>query len=166
MRRRDLILAPLCEAALLLIAGVAGWLSHQPFIFTSLGPTAYELVETPERRSAHPYSIVMGHLIAVVAGFIAIYVTGAVLAAPVSSSGVPLPRLGAAALAATLTVLGTLALKASQPAALSTTLLIALGTMQQPRDAAIIMGAVLLMALCGEPLRIWRLGNRQSQPQS
>jgi hypothetical protein len=62
----------------------------------------------------------------------------------------------ATVLSAALTVLGTLLARATQPAALSTTLLISLGTMQRWTDAAVIMAAVLLMTLVGEPLRHWR----------
>lgn len=165
MQRKDLLIAPLCEAGLLLVVGVAGWLSRQPLIFTSLGPTAYELVETPRRRSAQPYSILVGHLIAVGAGFLAVWVTGAWNAPIVSSAGITRPRLWAVILAAALTVFLTLLVRASQPAALSTTLLIALGSMQKPNDAAVIMGAVVLMVLLGEPLRSWRLRNQEGPAQ-
>jgi hypothetical protein len=64
--------------------------------------------------------------------------------------------VGAAAVSAALTVFVTLMVRATQPAALSTTLLISLGAMQQWRDGLIIMAAVLLMTLAGEPLRQWR----------
>lgn len=164
MSRRDLILAPLCEAALLLVVGLAGWLIQQPLIFTSLGPTAYELVETPERRSASPYSVLLGHAVAIAAGYIALYVTGAVHTPAISTHTIVLPRIWAAVMAASITVFVTLAAKASQPAAVSTALLICLGTLQQPRDAAIIMIAVVLMTIIGEPLRKWRLRTRP-QPQ-
>lgn len=151
------MIAPLCEAGLLLVVGVVGWLLRQPLIFTSLGPTAYELVETPHRRSAQTYSILVGHLTAVGAGFLAVWVTHAWYAPIVSSAGITPPRLWAVILAAGLTVLVTLLLRASQPAALSTTLLIALGSLQKPKDAAVIVGAVVLMVLVGQPLRLWRL---------
>ncbi|UWZ86231.1 HPP family protein [Occallatibacter riparius] len=157
MEGKDLVIAPVCEAALLALVGFAGWLTHQPMLFTSLGPTAYELVETPHRPTARPYSILVGHLIAVIGGYIALWVTGAWHVAPVSTAELLPARIGAAAIAAMLTVFGTLFLKASQPAALSTTLLIALGTMQRPRDAAVIMAAVALMNLLGEPIRAVRL---------
>ena len=163
MQKTDLLLAPLGEAFLILIAGLAGWLAHQPLIFASLGPTAYELIEMPHRRSARPWSIFAGHGVAVGAGYLALFATAAWKAGPVSPSGVPLPRVWAAVLAAGLTVFVTLLLRASQPAALSTTLLIALGIMQTPRDAAIIMGAVILMMAVGEPLRRWRLAAQEQR---
>jgi ABC-type Fe3+-siderophore transport system permease subunit len=156
-QKRDLAIAPICEGALILIASLAAWLAHQPLIFTSLGPTAYELVETPHRKSARPYNIIVGHLAGVVAGFVALLLTHAWTTPAVSTSNVQLPRVEAAALSAALTVFLTLLLRATQPAALSTTLLISLGTMQQWSDSLIIMAAVLLMTLAGEPLRRWRL---------
>jgi hypothetical protein len=158
----DLIIAPACEAALVAIVGCAGWISRQQMLFTSLGPTAYELVETPHRRSARPYCILVGHLIGVISGYAALLVTGAWYVAAVSATGVPPQRLLAAVVAVALTVFFTLLLKASQPAALSTTLLIALGSMQRPKDAAVIMAAVLLMTIVGEPLRILRLRTRSA----
>ena len=60
MRRRDLIVMPLCEAALLAIVGLTAWWTGRPFLFASLGPTAYELVEAPERITARPYNIIVG----------------------------------------------------------------------------------------------------------
>jgi len=160
MERRDLLIAPAGEAALILIVGLAGYLARQPLIFASLGPTAYELIETPHRRSARPYSIFVGHLVGVGAGYLAIFLAGA-WHAPAVTGPVPLSRVWAAVLAAALTVLGTLLLRAGQPAAIATTLLIALGMMQEPRDAAIIIGAVVLMIAAGEPLRALRLKTQE-----
>jgi hypothetical protein len=156
MPRKDLLIAPTLEAALIFVVALAGWLAHQPLIFASLGPTAYELVETPERKSARPYNIVVGHLVAVVSAFLALALSHAWSVPPVSSSGVPLLRVWAAMLATAITVFGTLLLKATQPAALSTTLLVSLGVMQTWKDGAIIMIAVLLMTLIGEPVRRFR----------
>lgn len=165
MQKRDLIIAPLAEAALLAIAGAAGWLTHQPMLFTSLGPTAYELIETPHRPSARPYSVIVGHLIGVAAGYAALWMTGAWHVPGVSSAGVLPLRIASASVAALLTVFGNLALKAAQPAALSTTLLIALGTMQKPIDAAVIMGSVGLMTLLGDPIRAVRLRKQNEREQ-
>jgi hypothetical protein len=81
---------------------------------------------------------------------------------PVASiHGVPLLRVGASTLAAMLTVFLTLLARATQPAALSTTLLISLGIMQTPREGAVIMASVLLITAIGQPLRRWRLKSIQ-----
>lgn len=71
---------------LILVMAVASWVARNPFIFASLGPTAFELVETPERPSARAYNILVGHLIGVLAAFLALYVTGAAHVAPLSLS--------------------------------------------------------------------------------
>ena len=47
----------------------------------------------------------------------------------------------------------TLTLKASQPAALSTTLLVSLGSMQRGRDAVAIIIGVLILTALGDPIR-------------
>ena len=157
MRRRDLIIAPLCESALILIAGLAAWIAHQPLFFASLGPTAFELVETPERPSARPYNIIVGHLIGVLCGFAALALTHAWSTPAVSTSSISLQRVWAAAIAALLTVFFALLARAQQPAALSTTLLIATGSMQRLEDGPVIMAAILLITIVGEPLRRWRM---------
>jgi CBS-domain-containing membrane protein len=160
-RNRDLMIAPLGEAFLLLVAALVGWVLHQPLVFASLGPTAYELVETPHRRSAQPYSVFVGHLVAVAAGFAAIFIAGCWHTPPVSHAGVPFHRIWAAVIAVSFTVFVNLLLRASQPAALSTALLVSLGIMQSPPDAAILMGGVVLMILLGEPIRLWRLRHQE-----
>lgn len=161
MLRRDLLIAPLCEAALLLVAGLAAWLTHKPLIFASLGPTAYELVETPERKSARPYNVFVGHLVGVLAGFFALWMTGAWSWPGVSAGWIGWRRIGAVVIAAALTVVVTLLIDAAQPAAIATTLLITLGLFQKWQDGIAIVCAVLLMLVCGEPLRNWRLRNKE-----
>lgn len=156
MQRRELLIAPACEGALVLAVALVAWLAREPLIFASLGPTAYELIETPRRPSARPYNVIVGHLIAVLAAYIALYVTRGWWAPAASLGDLRMTRVLCATVAALLTVLGTLLLRANQPAALSTTLVIALGVMQRKRDALFIMAGVLLMTAIGEPLRRWR----------
>lgn len=157
MSKKELLIAPISEGALILIAGIVGWAAHQPLVFASLGPTIYEIVETPKQPSARPYNVVVGHLIGVLAGFVAVYIILGWGAPPVSALGVPLTRVWAATLAALITVLFTLLVRATQPAALSTTLLISLGLMQTWAQGGIIMGGVVLITLLGEPIRKMRL---------
>jgi HPP family len=161
--RNEFVIAPVCEGALILAVSAAGWLTHSPLAFTSLGPTAFELIETPNRPSAKPYNVIVGHLIGVVAGFAALALTRAWFAPSVSSGSVALPRVWAAAISALLTVLFTLLVNAQQPAALSTTLLVSLGTLQRWQDGFFIMGAVVLLVLLGEPLRRWRSEQKAEQ---
>lgn len=156
MLRKDLVIAPICEGALILVVSIAGWLTKSPLVFTSLGPTAFELIETPNRPSARPYNVIVGHLIGVLAGFAALWITNAWAAPGIATGKVALPRVAAATISALLTVLVTLLVHATQPAALSTTLLVSLGTLQQWQYGFVIMAAVLLLVFLGEPLRRWR----------
>lgn len=162
MSRKELLIAPVSEAALILIAAIIGWASHQPLVFASLGPTVYEMIETPKQPSARPYNVVVGHLIGVLAGFAAIYIVQGWEAPQVSALGVPLTRVWTATIAALLTVFFTLLARATQPAALATTLLISLGLMQTWTQGGIIMGGVVLIAILGEPLRRMRLQSAKS----
>lgn len=158
--QRDAVIAPLCEAGLLLIAGIAALVVHQPLFFASLGPTAYELTEMPTSPSARPYNILIGNLLAVISGFLALWMTHAWSSPAVSTNHISLDRLWAAVVATLLTVLFTILFKATQPAALSTTLMVATGTMQRPIDGPVIMAGILLVTAFGEPVRRWRVRHR------
>ncbi len=161
----DVFWATLGEGGLVLVLAAIGWATRQPLIFASLGPTAYELVEQPQLRSARAYNIVVGHLIGLGAGFVALYLLNAWAAPNVISAGVvSTKRLWAVAIAAALTTLVSLTLKAGQPAALATTLLVSLGSMQTRRDALAIMAGVLIITAIGEPVRRFRLNHTEIRP--
>jgi hypothetical protein len=163
--RADLVWATLGEGGLVLVLAAIGWAVRQPLIFASLGPTAYELVEQPQLRSARTYNIIVGHLIGLAAGFFAVYLLHGWAAPNVILTGVVSEeRLWAATIAATLTTLVTLVVKAGQPAALATTRLVSLGSMQTRRDAIAIIAGVLIIAAIGEPVRQYRLKHTEIRP--
>jgi hypothetical protein len=150
---------------LVLALAAIGWATKQPVIFASLGPTAYELVEQPQARSSRAYNIIVGHLVGLGAGFLSIYLLHAFFEPNVIATGIVSPRrVWAIALAASLTTLVTLILKSVQPAALATTLLISLGSMQTLRDAVAIVAGVLIITVIGEPVRRFRLKYTQIRP--
>lgn len=157
-RRSDLVWATLGEGGLILAMAAVGWVSGLPLIFASLGPTAYELVEQPHMKSARAYNVIVGHICALGAGFFALWILHAWSAPNVLSAGVVSPaRIWAATTAAVLTTLLCLLLKAGQPAALATTLLVSLGAMQTRKSAITIVIGVLIIATIGEPVRRIRL---------
>ncbi|HEY6442056.1 MAG TPA: HPP family protein [Candidatus Acidoferrales bacterium] len=163
--REDLLWATLGEGGLLLVMAAIGLATRQPLIFASLGPTAYELVEQPQIRSARPYNIIVGHLVGLGAGFLTLYLLRAWAAPNVLATGVvTTTRVWAVVVAAVLTTLINLILRASQPAALATTLLVSLGAMQTRRDAIAIILGVLIITAIGEPLRRFRLKHTQIRP--
>lgn len=155
-RPLDAFWATLGEGSLILVMAAIAWAARQPLIFASLGPTAYELVEQPRLRSARTYNVIVGHFVGLGSGFLALFLFHA-WTAPSVISGLTSPRAFAAVVAATITTLVNLILRASQPAALSTTLLVSLGAMQTRRDAVAIIAGVLIIALIGEPIRRFRL---------
>lgn len=151
---KNLLYASLGEGALILLMGAIALAVRRPVIFASLGPTAYELVEKPLAPSARTYNIIVGHMVGLGAGLFSLWLLAAWNAPKVASTGfVTSPRLWAAVLSVVITTAATLSLKASQPASLSTTLLVSLGSMQTIGDAATIAIAVLIIAAVGEPLR-------------
>jgi hypothetical protein len=154
----ELTTATVGEAALILVMAAAGWATKQPLIFASLGPTAYELVEKPKDRSSRAYNIIVGHLVGLGAGLLALYLLNAWQEPNVALTGVvSARRVWAAVIAAALTTLGTLLLRAAQPASIATSLLVAVGSMQSAHDAVVIVIAVLMIAAIGEPLRRVRM---------
>lgn len=164
--KRDLVIAPVGEAGLILIVAAIGFVASWPFVFASLGPTAYEIIEKPESKSARPYNVIAGHLVALGAGFFALWALNAWAAPKVMSSGfVPEPRIWASVLAAGLATVCTLAIGASQPASLATALLVSLGAMQTARDALAIVLGVLLITALGEPVRRIRLAHLPAKPE-
>lgn len=155
--RRDTFIAAAYEAGLLLLAALLSYLLHAPLIFASLGPTIYEMVEMPKQPSAQPYNVLVGHSIGILAGLVALGSTHAFASPALSIHGVPLVRVFSVVIAGFLTVVGTLLLKATQPAALSTTLLVALGTMQTWTAILSIACGVALIVVVAEPIRRSRL---------
>ncbi len=154
----DLVWGPLWEALLVLIAGATAVWSGHPWLFTSLGPTAYELAEKPDLKSARFYNVVVGHFVGIGCGFTAVALLGAWDAPSVNAHALLTPvRMWTATVAVFLTVLLNLLLKSGQPAALATTLLISLGAMQTADSALWLATGVLIVACVGEPLRRIRL---------
>lgn len=158
----DIVWAPVIAAFLMLIVGLLGLAFRQPWLFPSLGPTAFLQAEQPEQPTARFYNTVAGHLHGLVAGVLAVLILGASTAPPVLSTGELTPvRVWAAVLAVVLNMLFGFVLKASHPPAAATTLLVALGGFKPTwQDAATIMIGVLIVAIVGEALRRFRLKGR------
>lgn len=154
----DKIIAPLCEGALILCVGVVGVLSHSALLFSSLGATAFEQIEKSRSRSARPYNVIVGHISGIICAFIAVALLG-VWSHPavLSTHSLPTARVWAAVLAVSLTVVLNQFIKAQQPAACSTTLLVALGSFSSPRQAALLISGVLVVAVLGELVRQLRI---------
>lgn len=157
VRRWEWLIAPGCEAALILVVGLVAWGTRTPMLFASLGPTAYELVESPGRPTARIYNVIVGHGCGVVSGLLALLMLGQWQAGVLPGGTVTGMRVLVVALAALLTVLLTLLVEAQQPAAVSSALVVALGRESHLRQAGFMLLAIVLLRMLGEPLWRWRL---------
>lgn len=131
------------------VMAAAAWATASPFVFPSLGPTAFLFFYTPTAASAAPRNTVLGHLIGAVAGYISLLVFGLATAAPALSSSVTLPRVGAAALSLGLTAGLMVWLRVPHPPAGATTLIVSLGILRTPLQLAVLMLAVVALTIQG-----------------
>jgi len=146
-------------ALLAILAAITG----NPFVFPSLGPTAYLFFFTPLADAATPRNAILGHAIALACGF------GAFSAAGLGyfQNGFPAhlfwPRVLAAALSLSATGAIMVLLDINHPPAGATTLIVSLGIIAQPRLLPIIEAAVVLLTLqafvinrlAGIPYPLW-----------
>jgi CBS-domain-containing membrane protein len=129
-----------------LLAGVA-MLTKTPFIFPSLGPTAFLFFFTPTLPTASPRHTLLGHAIGIACGYGSLLVTGLEHAPPAIVTGVDLARVIAAALSLASTGALMILLKAAHPPAGATTLIISLGIVTAPFNLLVIEIAVALLVL-------------------
>ncbi len=157
----DAVFAPLSTAGLMLVVGALGTVARQRWLFPSLGPTAFLQAEYPAHRTARLYHVVAGHGIGLAAGLVAVWLVGASSGSSVLvTHHLTAARTWAAVIAVALTIAGSLVLRASHPPAVSTSMLLALGSFRPTwHDALTIAVGVLVVALAGELLRRARLGN-------
>ena len=151
----DVLWTPSVVAGVIVTIGLLAILFNQPWLFASLGPTAYLIAHSPNHPAAAFYNTVVGHLVAVASGFLVVAVIGADDAPSLFVThhlvGI---RVLASAVALGLAIAGELLLRASHPPAAATVLLITLGGFSVSfHSALMIMAGVLLLSLLGEPLR-------------
>lgn len=130
--------------AIAIMSGIA-MLSHTPFIFPSLGPTAVLLFYTPLAPTASPRHTIYGHAIGIVCGYGALRLTSLHHAPAAAMTGVTDARILAAALSLALTGALMILLKAAHPPAAATTLIISLGIVTRPFYLVVIEVAVVLL---------------------
>lgn len=145
------------------LMSVVALLSRQPFIFPSLGPTAFLLFYTPTQPTASPRNTFCGHLIGAVAGYLSLAIFGLLDAGPALVVGVTWARVGAAALSLALTSGAMVWLRVPHPPAGATTLIVSLGLLTTiPKLCVLMLGVILLLVqgftinrLAGIPYPVW-----------
>ena len=154
-----------------LLAAVAR-ISGTPFVFPSLGPTAFLLFATPLLPAASPRNTIYGHAIGIACGYGALWATGLAHAPPAMVTGVSWDRVIAAALSLAATGALMMLLDAPHPPAGATTLIVSLGIVIHPFHLAIIEVAVALLVLqaiainrlAGTPYPLWRSPQKTGDP--
>lgn len=135
------------EAGLLIGAlGVVLWATGRPFVFPSLGPTAFLLALHP--RTYSPREVIGGHLCGVLGGLSAYFLLaeGLVLTQlPPAGSWAAAHLTGSAALSVTLTTGGMLLTRTVHGPACATTLIVSLGLLSTLLDGLVIVLAVAIL---------------------
>jgi CBS-domain-containing membrane protein len=128
------------------IMSLAALATGQPFIFPSLGPTAFLLFYSPTLPTASPRNTITGHLIGAAAGYVSLAIFGLLDDGPALLVGVDWPRVGAAALSLGLTAGMMVWLKVPHPPAGATTLIVSLGLITTiPKLLVLMLGVILLV---------------------
>jgi CBS-domain-containing membrane protein len=91
--------------------------------------------------------VLVGHVVAVAAGWLALVVTGLRSAPPVVQAGLDARYVTAAVIALGLTVLVLQVVRMPHPPAGATTLIVALGILKTPGELAVIVLSVVLVTL-------------------
>ena len=128
------------------LAAVA-MISRTPFIFPSLGPTAFLLFFTPTARAASPRNTLYGHALGILCGYAALWLAGLQYAPSAMLEGVNLPRVLAAAFSLGATGALMILFRVVHPPAGATTLIVSLGIITSPFHLLIIEVAVAIMVL-------------------
>ncbi|MFC6825798.1 HPP family protein [Halopelagius fulvigenes] len=130
------------------ILGLVGWVSGHPFIFPSLGPSAFILAFERRGERTRTYRIVGGHLIGGVCGLFAYWLLAAGTVLTTSPPGLSLEGLRLAAsgfLSVVLTSWGMIATDTKHAPACATTLIVSLGLLSSLTEVAIIVASVVIL---------------------
>jgi CBS-domain-containing membrane protein len=132
--------------AVSLLAGLAV-VSHTPFVFPSVVPTAFLLYFMPLAPTASPRNTLCGHALGIGCGYAALCVVGLEHAPSAILEDIHWPRVLAAALSLAATGALMILFRVVHPPAGATTLIISLGFIIAPAHLWAIEVAVALMAM-------------------
>ena len=124
-----------------------GYLSQLPFIFPSLGPTAFLHFAVPDKPAASPKNTLIGHFIGILAGSLALQITGLYDHPNVLNEGVLFERIWCAAISVAITCSCMVLFKVPHPPAGATTLIVSLGLISTPIKLLSMMAAVTLITV-------------------
>lgn len=173
-RRRPVLafFAVVNSAVGMCVLAFAAVLTGSPFVIPSLGPSAFLLFYRPTASSASPRNTLVGHALGAASGYVALIVTGLRDAPPALSNGMTGGRVVAVGLALVLTTGAMVLLSVEHPPAVSTALVVALGTLTQLWQLGVVLCGVALLALqallinraAGVPYPLWNPLPRRERP--
>ena len=129
------------------LLAVVAMISGTPFVFPSLGPTAFLFFFNPTLPASTPRNAILGHAIGIGCGYAALWLVGLQDAPSAMTEGVHTRRVLAAALSLAATGALMILLRVAHPPAGATTLIVSLGLVTEPLHLLIIEVAVALMTV-------------------
>jgi len=129
------------------LMALAALITRAPFVFPSLGPTAFLFFYTPTAPTASPRNALVGHAVGAGAGYLSLVLFGLTDAGPAVASGMTWQRVCAAALSLGLTSGVMVLVRSPHPPAGATTLIISLGVLREPWQIAVLMLAVMMLTI-------------------
>lgn len=153
----------------LVLLGLLSFVTGQPFLIPSLGPSIFLLGTLPDDEMNYPRRIIGGQFIGAVAGFVSFHlIVGSIdpAASPALSLEV-LRQVFSSFAAAVLTTFGMYLGDVQHPPAYATTLIISLGYLTSPFGVAAFMLAALIMVGVHETIGkrgpVWNLPYEQDE---
>ena len=166
--RRHRVGTSLYAGVLFVVLGVLAWVSGQPFIFPSLGPSAFILAFQRDGDRTGLVSVVVSHLIGGVAGLLAYSLLAggvSLVADPTAFSTGGLRLVASATLSLVVTSLGMISTDTVHAPACATTLIVSLGLLSTPiQVAVIVVGVGVLVAFHGLVLSAYHRATDPSRP--
>ncbi len=129
-----------------ILAAIA-MLTGTPFVFPSLGPTAFLFFFNPTRPSASPKNTLCGHAVGILCGSGALWLLSLQDQEPALVEGVGFGRMICVGLSLAATCAVMILLNVPHPPACATTMIVSLGILRQPFALLIMEVAVAVMTL-------------------
>lgn len=149
----QIVVVPILAGLLFGGLGAVAWGTGAPFIFPSLGPTAFLLSIRPQGHDTRrAWSVIGGHAWGVAAGLASYHLllsTGTLMDLQSPGTGLGLRLAASGTLATALTSALMIGTRSVHPPACATTLIVSLGLLSTPTEGAIIIGAVTILYVLG-----------------
>jgi CBS-domain-containing membrane protein len=145
---RQMIFTSLYTALLLIPLGIIAWITGRPFLFPSVGPSAFLLAMILYGQPTSARRVIGGHTIGTIAGLLSYHLiaSGFVITnIEPSLAGAQLRLVTSAIVSLMLTSAGMLYTETVHPPACATTLVVSLGLLASLLGGGIIIGSVIVL---------------------